>query len=41
MFKTKQHAEGYPKEDLKLIRGYIKALDRDIKEIKDYIRTIL
>jgi hypothetical protein len=32
MFKTKQHAEGYPKEDLKLIRGYIKALDRDIKE---------
>lgn len=32
MFKTKQHAEGYPKEDLKLLRNYIKELDVDIKD---------
>jgi|TARA_Y100000310_G_scaffold161621_1_gene161506 hypothetical protein len=32
MFKTKQHAEGHPKQDLKLLRGYLAQFDRDIKE---------
>ena len=29
---AKKHAEGFPKEDLKLLRGYINELDDDIKE---------
>jgi len=33
MFKTKGHAQGYAKEDLKLLQEYIKNLDNDIKDV--------
>ena len=32
MLKTRKHAEGYPKQDLKLLRGYMDELDTDIRE---------
>lgn len=33
MFKTKDYAEGYAKEDLKLLQNYIKNLDSDINDV--------
>ena len=38
---AKKHAEGFPKEDLKLLRGYIKELDDDIKEAAEKVKKVM